>query len=113
MGCHVGRKGTLLALKPQGDRYMQAVVLRSAVIAVILGLAVTAVASILSATYQESSQAFGAGRVLTGIDAAKAAIQAFGFWRYLEGLGGTFALFFVSIFFGALWQGTWTRGLPK
>jgi hypothetical protein len=78
------------------------------IIALVVGVIITAAASVLTATFQESSQAFGGGRVLMGVEAASAAIKAFGFWGYVKGLAGTFVLFFVSIFIGALWQGVWT-----
>ena len=86
---------------------MKALIGRALFIALVLAVITTAVASVLTATFQESSQALGAGRVLMGLDAVKAAIDAFGFWGYVKGSVGTFVLFFVSVFVGAVWQGIW------
>ena len=87
---------------------MKSLITRSFVIALAVGLVATATASVLTATFEEHSQVLGAGRVLMGLDAVKAAINALGFWAYVKGLVGAFALFFASVFVGTVWQGIWT-----
>jgi len=93
---------------------MKIILLRSLVIALILGIAITLIGSLLTATYHQTSQAFGESRVLVGMEAIRASIDAFGISGYLKGLIASYSLFFASIFLGCLWQGYWMqRGFPS
>lgn len=87
---------------------MKTIVMRSFLIALVVGVIITAVSSILTASFHQSSEVLGARRVLTGLDAIQAAIDAFGIAGYVRSLIGAFLLFFVAIFVGAFWQGRWT-----
>ena len=92
---------------------MKMVMMRSLLIAFVLGILVTAISSILMATYHESSVVSGVSRTLTGFEAVVRIIQLHGVFDYLRMWFALFVLFFVGIFLGTSWQGFWMLNIIR
>ena len=88
---------------------MRSDLFRSLLIAIVLGIVLTAISTVLTATYLQESEANGTATVLTGWAASIAAIDACGFGAFLKGTFGTLLLFFTASFIAALWQALWSR----
>ena len=86
---------------------MKSIFFRSLVIALVLGILMAFLMSLLSASYQVTSDIVGEGRVLVGVEAIQSSINAFGIWGYAKGLIAPGFLFFIGIFLGCLWLALW------
>lgn len=88
---------------------MKSLLLRSLVIAIVLGFLVAFLSSYLTASFYERSDTLGIDNMLSGSEAISATIRAVGFWGYFKGVLGMTFLFSGSIFLGCILLGIWER----
>ncbi len=83
------------------------VLLKAAVVSIVWGAIATFGMLLITSTYLAAS-ADGAMHVVTGLDAIKTQISAFGYSGYLKTFFGMHMIIAVTIFVGCLIYGQWT-----
>ena len=86
---------------------MKTIIIKSLIIAIVLGLVFSVVLNTLSATYAVKDSVSGTEIFLTGMDAVKALIRNFGLTSFIQMLIGYFSIFFLAVFTGCLWFNKW------